>query len=809
MEQSQDFTALKDSVQTALVATTRSVNDLTNEDLQFQRTVSPAVASDLDEKSARLLGLANGLLKAAGQFTGQRVSALEDVDDVDFQWQGMMDVVDSLLYKIDTCLDDYTGLIKRKEAPTSELGRDPKRPKGALERSMKTANILKPQDKFEKKIDNFDSGPWKPLLTTKPHAQRSLDDSLVVFTDQEGKNQFKHPYETEILDLKFPQQVYEKATPQKYLPLDSATATWVDTWEGVLEMLDELKKATEIAIDLEHHDFRTYAGLLSLMQISTRDKDWIVDTLVPWRHKLEVLNEVFADPGIVKVLHGAYMDIIWMQRDLGLYIVGLFDTFHASDVLDYPSKGLSYLLKKFADFDADKKYQLADWRIRPLPEEMFYYAQCDTHFLLYVYDMLRNELVEASDRDDPEKDLIGKVLQKSQETALQRYENIIYDAATGLGVRGWSNQLLKTSAIYNSEQFAVYKALHQWRDHLARLKDESTNYIMGPRAFQQIVQVLPSDRKALWSCLGPNAMHLKSHIDGLFDVIQKAKAEGANGPSMLEYFRQGLVEAVQKPLKATTSTSIETEKLPSIEKLTLKRSQLFGDVPLSSRWDGTKKAPANDIIVYTYPKPVWGPVDAAPEKEEEADKTEAGATHQPVTDVAADQEFTLKGGRRRKSRDIASSPVGRGTQVEADSEMSVDDAAEKTDSRPSESSATTEASDSDYVTPDEKKRLERKAEKLAAAEAKKKARKARKKRKRAAMKEKADKEAGGSQEEEQPFDYSKAESVLHGSKTNGSGPAKGKGAKPFNPYGDKSGDAPKGARKLGLVKSGKTATFKK
>jgi exosome complex exonuclease RRP6 len=58
------------------------------------------------------------------------------------------------------------------------------------------------------------------------------------------------------------------------------------------------------------------------------------------------------------------MDIIWMQRDLGLYIVGLFDTFHACDELGYPAKGLSYLLKKFADFDADKKYQMADWRIR-------------------------------------------------------------------------------------------------------------------------------------------------------------------------------------------------------------------------------------------------------------------------------------------------------------------------------------------------------------------------------------------------------------------------------------------------------------
>lgn len=38
---------------------------------------------------------------------------------------------------------------------------------------------------------------------------------------------------------------------------------------------------------------------------------------------------------------------------------------------------------------------------------MFFYARSDTHFLLYIYDMIRNELVEKSDRSTPETDLIG------------------------------------------------------------------------------------------------------------------------------------------------------------------------------------------------------------------------------------------------------------------------------------------------------------------------------------------------------------------------------------------------------------------
>jgi exosome complex exonuclease RRP6 len=220
---------------------------------------------------------------------------------------------------------------------------------------MKRANIIKPQNAFERKVDNFDTGPWKPLLTTKPHATLPLDKSLTTFVDgddttqydhliflplsvyssiymrqcvSEGvqmeskkrkvktrsghyqdtnsKSRYKHPYETEIMNLSYPKRIYEKKDAIPYLPFESTTATWVDTYEGVLEMLGELRKAKEIAVDLEHHDFRTYPGLTSLMQISTREKDWVVDTLRPWRHKLEVLNEVFADPGIIKVhIHSA------------------------------------------------------------------------------------------------------------------------------------------------------------------------------------------------------------------------------------------------------------------------------------------------------------------------------------------------------------------------------------------------------------------------------------------------------------------------------------------------------------------------
>lgn len=61
------------------------------------------------------------------------------------------------------------------------------------------------------------------------------------------------------------------------------------------------------------------------------------------------------------------MDILWLQRDFGLYIVGLFDTYEAAKALGFAGRGLAFLLKKYVGFDADKQYQLADWRIRYVP----------------------------------------------------------------------------------------------------------------------------------------------------------------------------------------------------------------------------------------------------------------------------------------------------------------------------------------------------------------------------------------------------------------------------------------------------------
>ncbi|KAI0908025.1 ribonuclease H-like domain-containing protein [Ustulina deusta] len=824
MDSSLDFKRFQETIQNALVSTTRLANQIAAEDLSFQRTSNPTVAEELDDTSSRLLALTSDLLLSATKGTDAAGPSLDDADDVDVHWSRIVDVLDNLLEKADTCLDEYTGAIKRKAPPVDQHAAPAKKSRYALDQSIRRANVLKPQNAFEHKPNNHDTSLWKPILTRKPHSTLSLDESLGTLNNEFQSTQYNHPYETEIRALEYPEAVFQQKEPIRYLPFESTTATFVDTFDGVLAMLDELKGATEIAIDTEHHDFRTYTGLLSLMQISTREKDWIVDTLQPWRHKLEVLNEVFADPNIIKVLHGAYMDIIWLQRDCGLYIVGLFDTFEAACALQYPGRSLAYLLKRFIDFDADKKYQLADWRIRPIPEEMFYYARSDTHYLLYIYDNLRNELLSFTQPDTSGHDLMRRVLDKSKETSLRTHESFMYDAETGQGPFGWFNMLIRQSVgKFSKEQFSVFRAIHQWRDELARKEDESPLFIMNNATVFDIARRLPPDPKALHGLLDSGSFLAKREVSKLFEIITKAIVQGADGPSVAEVIRStapvtiGIGEVARSVLPQLKDRAKDA---PDTKDLISHSSRLWGDIPISSRWDSQCQVSLPKQSQFELP---WAHFvrsakladDNNEDSNQEIPMSEnlAAEYTQPVgTEVAngdlipEDSEFTLKPSMKRKALESDSSELD--SESELDTEVPQSTGPEyKTTSRNSEEEIA--VPDEDDSEGESKVRIARKKALKLARKAEKKEQKDRKRAEKqakknnnsaSAIKEEAD-------ESDEPFDYSEAKSVLKAAKTTANNTSATRKAR-FNPYA-LTAEGPKPARKMHGERAGKSATFKR
>ena len=328
MSAESDFESIQDAVKACLVSTTRAAIQLAGEDLAFQRSYNPSTAQLLDSQNARLLSIAQQLIRNATSGTDVSVPKVPDLEAVEDNWKGIVDVIDNLLEKADACLDEYTGVIKKGGAPQKGLIsiETPAESQNKKSNAFRFTNLPKPQLLFKNIPTNDEITSFKPLLRTKPHAIVPLEDSIGPVLLEDGFEQYdtrfylslpnpfpaikqlidksvryKHPYEVEINHAQYPLSTYTRNDPIPYLPLESTKATFVDTLEGVALMLDELKNAREIAVDLEHHDTHSYIGIVSLMQISTRTKDWVVDTLKPWREDLQILNEVFADPKILKV----------------------------------------------------------------------------------------------------------------------------------------------------------------------------------------------------------------------------------------------------------------------------------------------------------------------------------------------------------------------------------------------------------------------------------------------------------------------------------------------------------------------------
>jgi exosome complex exonuclease RRP6 len=61
-------------------------------------------------------------------------------------------------------------------------------------------------------------------------------------------------------------------------------------------------------------------------------------------------------------MHGAESDVQWLQRDYGIYVVNLFDTYYAAKFLKLGKFDYAHLLTSYVGIVPDKSHQLADWR---------------------------------------------------------------------------------------------------------------------------------------------------------------------------------------------------------------------------------------------------------------------------------------------------------------------------------------------------------------------------------------------------------------------------------------------------------------
>ncbi|KFV72281.1 Exosome component 10, partial [Dryobates pubescens] len=475
-----------------------------------------------------------------------KVTELEDKFDM------LVDSNDVILERVGILLDEAAGVNKNQQ-PILPAGLQPpqtiisswnrkagdshKKTQSETFRLLHAKNILRPQLKFREKIDNSNT-PFVPKLFIKPNALKPLPQALTKSgrerkerpedldvpaaladfihqqrTQQTEQDMFAHPYQYELEHFSPPDGVLKKPEPQMYRPMEETPCHFVTTLDELVELNEKLMNCKEFALDLEHHSYRSFLGLTCLMQISTRTEDFIIDTL-ELRSEMNILNETFTDPAIVKVLHGADSDVEWLQKDFGLYLVNMFDTHQAARLLNLGRHSLEHLLKLYCNVDADKQYQLADWRIRPLPADMVRYARDDTHYLLYIYDKVREALWE---RGNEQPTQLQVVWQRSRDICLKKYVKPLFSDESYLELYRRQKKHL------NTQQLAAFRLLFAWRDKMARQEDESTGYVLPNHMLLKIAEELPKEPQGIIACCNPIPPLVRQQINELHLLIQQAR----------------------------------------------------------------------------------------------------------------------------------------------------------------------------------------------------------------------------------------------------------------------------------------------
>jgi ribosomal protein S18 acetylase RimI-like enzyme len=154
---------------------------------------------------------------------------------------------------------------------------------------------------------------------------------------------------------------------------------FVDCPEALHRMIDDLAGQSIIAVDTEANSLFAYRERVCLIQFSTSESDYLLDTLA--LDDLSSLAPIFSNPCIEKVFHAAEYDILILRHDFDFSFARIFDTMVAARILGWDAVGLGALLQSEFSIHANKKYQRANWGMRPLPQDMLTYAQMDTHFL--------------------------------------------------------------------------------------------------------------------------------------------------------------------------------------------------------------------------------------------------------------------------------------------------------------------------------------------------------------------------------------------------------------------------------------------
>ena len=366
---------------------------------------------------------------------------------------------------------------------------------------------------------------------------------------------------------------------------------YLDSQPAFDRFASTLRGAPLLAIDTEAASFHRYRDRVYLVQLSTRTDTAVVDPLaVP---DLSALGQFMADPAVEVLFHDADYDLRILDRDYGFHASNLFDTRVAAQLLNEPGIGLAALLDKYLSVKIDKKFQRADWSVRPLLPGMLEYAANDTRYLPTLRDIMQGRLEEMGRRGWAEEEfgLIEKMRWNVTGPAEEAYLR------------------MKGARTLRGHQLAVLRELFALREQLASEQDRAPFRVLMNEAMLAIAKAMPTDANSLreLKALSPDQLRRRG------DEILAAVARGAAAPrESLPVFERGkrtapdlAYEARLERMKSERNALAEriglapgvlcpNGHLEAVARLEPKSVEQLAEIPEMRRW---QREVAGDVLV--------------------------------------------------------------------------------------------------------------------------------------------------------------------------------------------------------------------
>src|SRR5690606_25204640 len=174
------------------------------------------------------------------------------------------------------------------------------------------------------------------------------------------------------------------------------------------------------------------------------------------------------------VFHDADYDLRLLHQDYGWHATNIFDTRIAAQLAGVRAFGLAALLERYFGTKLDKKFQRADWSMRPLSQGMLDYAVQDTLHGRDMGDQLRSELEQ-----------LGRTAWAAEEFA--RLEGTRWDAEPD--DTAWRRT--KGTRDLTRRELAIFRELAAWRDSVAATLDRATFRVVGNEALFATARAAP------------------------------------------------------------------------------------------------------------------------------------------------------------------------------------------------------------------------------------------------------------------------------------------------------------------------------